>query len=176
MIVGLAGGPGAGKTTLAVALADALGLPVLSVDGYLRARPRRVVVDGRRIPDRNDPDNVDVPAVLRDLAATGDAVVEGHLVLALPALRERCDLRLWLDVPADVRLARKMLRQGAEPDPPALADFARRYLGHGRDRFERYVAPSSVHADAVVDGMLPLTAQLAAARAALTTRPDRTSR
>ena len=74
-ILGIAGEPGAGKSTIAAALAAQLGAPVLPMDGYHLSQERLVEL-GRR--DRmGAPDTFDVDAfalTLADLRVSGGPV------------------------------------------------------------------------------------------------------
>ena len=79
--------------------------------------------------------------------------------LVLPYLDEWVRWRAYLDLPADVRLARKTLRSLDEGRDPSAA--LRGYLERGRDAYERLVRPSRDDADLVIDATQPVEAQVA---------------
>src|SRR4051812_43290623 len=71
-VLGLSGAPGAGKTTLAAALATAYGVPVVPMDGF--HRPSSELVAMGRLDAKGAPDTFDAEgyaALLRRLQAGG---------------------------------------------------------------------------------------------------------
>jgi pantothenate kinase len=71
-VLGLSGAPGAGKTTLAIALAAAYGVPVVPMDGFHRTNSELVAMD--RLDAKGAPDTFDAEgyaALLRRLQAGG---------------------------------------------------------------------------------------------------------
>ncbi len=164
VLVTLTGGAGAGKTTLAGALAaSASGAPalVLHGDDYYFTTPERGVwaADGAGVPrlDVGDPRSVDVERLGRDAAAAFTeadvVVVEGLFARHLdpPVACPRLDV--FVDLPADLRLARKIQRKCLGEGFP-LDVLLRNYLDHRRDAHERHVEPLRHDCDIVVDGAL----------------------
>ncbi|CEK15208.1 uridine kinase [Chthonomonas calidirosea] len=172
VIVGIAGGSASGKTTLVQHLAQALaaGRPplhaeVIGMDRYFyRGAPGGPTFispsTGERLPDNNHPnsaDNARLIADLETLCASENApdviLVEGLMALYVPELRERFDLRLFVELDADLRALRRLLRdmQGGRgsTDPHWIATYYRECarVGHAA-----YVEPSRVHADLIVRG------------------------
>ncbi len=143
LVVGIAGGSASGKTTLALALADALrALPgcrptVLAADHYMYRDPARGPTfvspsTGAVRFNANHPDAVDWAKLLRDLdtqlqQVDGPNIVllEGLMVLHVPVVRVRLDLRLFVELDADERALRRLLRdmQGSRgiADPAGIA-------------------------------------------------------
>ena len=144
-LLGVAGGSGSGKTTVAERLAGLIG----GTDARAAA-PRRLLPrpqpparsrSGRRI-NYDHPDAFDWPLLLDHVRALQEGievqvpvydfatyqrlpdrltvaparivVVEGILVLYEPELRERFDLRVFVDTDADVRFIRRLERDVAE--------------------------------------------------------------
>jgi pantothenate kinase len=71
-VLGLSGAPGAGKTTLAIALAATYGVPVVPMDGFHRPNSELVAMD--RLEAKGAPDTFDAEgyaALLRRLQAGG---------------------------------------------------------------------------------------------------------
>ncbi|MGF1427176.1 hypothetical protein [Kitasatospora sp. LaBMicrA B282] len=167
MLLTLTGGAGAGKTTLAAALAATApaGPGTLGVlhgdDYYVTERDRGVwTADeaGRWRLDVGDPRSVDTERLAADagaaLAGAAVVVVEGlfaHLVAA-PAGRARFDV--FVDLPADLRLVRKIQRKCVRDGFP-LPVLLHNYLTHRRAAHERHVEPARDRSDLVVDGAPP---------------------
>ncbi|MEV6931832.1 AAA family ATPase [Dactylosporangium sp. NPDC051485] len=137
------GGPaGAGKTSVAEAVAKRVEAPVVS------------------LADSGDEDQhgADLSVLQSRLDVHEDAplvVVEGVFALAMPPIRWAARWTVYVDTPLDIALARHAL---SHPDPRAEL---RAYLDGGRDAHARHVAPGRQLADLVVDGSDPL-ADLAA--------------
>ena len=151
MILGIAGGSASGKSTLAKRLGEATGVAVLSMDSYYKPfeeLPEAVGKDGKLYKDHNCPEAFCTEKLLEDLKSIpGDVILEGLFILALPCLRERCDVKIFLDCPADVRILRRVKRNlGWGLSFEAISEV---YLALVRYRHEEYVAPSAVYADEV---------------------------
>lgn len=175
-IVGIAGGSASGKSTFAAALLQALveGEPPLraemvSMDRYFRSledgAPSFISpTSGELRLDRNAPDSADNARLVQDLLrrsqepdAPDVILVEGLMVLHVEAVRELLDLRLFIDLDADVRALRRMLRvRGRAPSEPLslerLASGINYYRESARVGHARYVGPSAAYADLIIRG------------------------
>src|SRR5262249_43375512 len=128
-VVGIAGGSASGKSTFTAALVGALTggesplrVETLGMDRYFyrgaEGGPTFVSPStGREMADNNHPDSADNARLVRDLearAAAEDApevlIVEGLMALHVPVIRERLDLRLFVELDADERALRRLLR------------------------------------------------------------------
>ena len=169
-VLALGGGAGAGKTTLASALVERVdGACVVHLDACYQSDPAVAPSlprfdGGGRVVDRSAPEAIDRERVVATLteelgAAPPLVVVEGMFALVLPYLDEWIRWRVYLDLPADVRLARKTLRSLDEGRDPSAA--LRGYLERGRDAHQRLVGPSREGADLVIDATQELEAQVA---------------
>lgn len=179
LIVGVAGGSGSGKTTIArriaVGLAPALVAHV-DMDAYYRNRTDLTLDERRRI-NWDHPDSLDVdlfvdqldalvrregvPKPVYDYAthlrkdepeqiAPADAViVDGILVLADERVRDRCDVKVFVDADADERLIRRLNRDVAERGRP-LDEIVDQYLTTVRPMHMQFVEPSKRYADVIV--------------------------
>ncbi|MFK7926659.1 MAG: uridine kinase [Myxococcota bacterium] len=87
------------------------------------------------------------------VAPTEYIVVEGILVLTSEALRGRAHHRVFVDAPADVRLARRLRRDVAERGRAPLGVLDQ-YLATVRPMHQAFVEPSRHYADVVLDGTL----------------------
>src|SRR4051812_8364441 len=143
-VLGIAGGSGSGKTTVAQALATQFGperVQVLVQDAYYRDR-RDLTFEERCRINYDHPDAFDEKLLvehvrsLRDkkpirrpvydyathartdsvvpIAPSTVIILEGILVLAMPGLRELCDLKIFIDADADVRFIRRLRRDTTE--------------------------------------------------------------
>ena len=76
-------------------------------------------------------------------------VVEGILVLWEPSLRERFDLKVFIDTDADIRLIRRLRRDVAERarTPDSIID---QYLATVRPAHEQFIEPSKRYADVIL--------------------------
>ncbi len=172
LLVGIAGGTASGKSRFAAALAQALaeGRPPLSAqiipsDHYFRnhdpAGPKVTLPSGEAYFDYNHPDAVDHARLAADLdrlsqgeGAPDVLIVEGLMILYAPLIRERLDLRLFIELEADERALRRLVRNLGQ-DPIDLekgrwiADY---YTVSARVGHIRYVEPSRVYADLILRG------------------------
>jgi uridine kinase len=78
----------------------------------------------------------------------------GIFALTLACVTDRARWRVYVDVPADLRLARKALRKIHEGRDPR--HVLRGYLEKGRAAHDRHVAPTREHANLVLDGTEPV--------------------
>src|SRR5687768_626622 len=144
IIVGVAGGSGSGKTTIARALASSFRaeqVQIVLMDSYYRDRRGLSLEEKARI-NYDHPDAFDEPLLVEQVRAlkAGRAVdqpvydftrhernaervtvqpsrviiIEGILVLALEPLRELLDLKLFVDTAGDLRVLRRLRRDVAE--------------------------------------------------------------
>ena len=187
-VLGLAGGSGAGKTTLVDGLTSRLRgeVSVLWFDEYyhdlMHLSPEQRAAVNFDHPDSLDQvllikhldgllagRSVDVP--IYDFAThtrTGRTrrveprpvvVVDGILVLAVPDLRSRLDLAVFVDAPAEVRLARRMYRDVRERGR-TTASVRAQFEATVAPMHEAFVDPSAEHADLRLDGTGDLNANL----------------
>src|SRR5258707_13555390 len=129
MIIGIAGGSGAGKSSFAEANVRELAVAkrplraeVLSTDQYVQQDKNRglkffSISTGEEQFDWNHPQTVDYARLLVDMDARLNAadaplviIVEGLMVLGIAEIRERLDLCLFIELDADERVLRRLLR------------------------------------------------------------------
>lgn len=180
-IVGIAGGSASGKSTFAAALQKALaeGQPPLTaelvnMDRYFlpaeAGAPTFVSPSsGELRVDRNRPDSADNARLVADVLARSQAedapdaiLIEGLMALYVPMIRELLDLRLFVDLEADVRALRRMLRgRGRNPNDPLtlerLVGGINYYRESARVGHNLYVQPSMEYADLIIRGDADLT-------------------
>jgi len=195
-VIGIAGGTGSGKSTIARAIIDAVeGHGVLiDIDSYY------LPLDGMPLAERDrvnfdHPDTIDFPllvAQLRQLQAGHPIekpvydftrhtraprtehvepreviVVEGILALASPELRELLDLRVFVDVPDEVRYGRRLTRDLTERGR-TTESVQWQYENTVRPMHAEFVEPCKALADVVLregpEGVAKRQALLARAR------------
>ena len=178
-LIGVAGGSNSGKTTIARRLEEMIGseeLSLIRLDAYyttMRDQPlevrasvnydhpdafdwdllddhleRLTVGESVKVPsydytiyDRTDEYEVVVPGKV--------IVVEGILVLWEPRLRERFDLKIFVDTPADLRIIRRLRRDVAERGR-TQESILEQYLTTVRPSHEQFIEPSKRYADVIV--------------------------
>ena len=178
-LIGVAGGSNSGKTTIAQRLADVVGdrqISLIKLDAYYVAMPDLTLAERAAMnydhPDAFDwelldehlaaltagtPVNVPVydfadynrTAAVTTVHATRVIVVEGILVLWEPRLRQRFDLKIFVDAPADLRLIRRLQRDVAERGrtPESIIE---QYLATVRPAHETFIEPSKRYADVII--------------------------
>lgn len=178
LIIGVAGGSGSGKTTVAQALLDALGddAVLIEQDAYYRDLSHLTLEERARV-NFDHPDSIDVPHMVEQLTclARGAAidkptydfarhtraaatvrvaprrviVVEGILIFAEPGLRELFDMKVFVDVADDVRFIRRLLRDVQERGR-TLESVIQQYLTTVRPMHLEFVEPSKRWADVII--------------------------
>lgn len=179
LIIGIAGGTGAGKTTIArTVVAELAGESVTLIehDHYYRDRGD-LDFDERTKVNYDHPDSLDneLLAAHLDALMAGEAVerpnydfvqhrrtdvttrleptrvivVEGILIFAEPALRDRFEVKIFVDTPSDIRLLRR-IRRDMERRGRSFDDVRRQYMKTVRPMHEAFVEPSRRYADVII--------------------------
>jgi uridine kinase len=165
LIIGIAGGTASGKSTLAGLLAEALSdlrVGVVRMDSYFKRGedvPTFFSPSRQRVmPDHNHPDTADLPKLCADvdaMRASGDydvLIIEGLMTLHDDAVRERCDLKVFVETDDDVRVVRRIKRTLERNPSASLEDIIGYYFESAHRGHHAHVAPSRRHADVVVFG------------------------
>jgi uridine kinase len=179
IVIGVAGGTGSGKTSFAMAVAARVGaekVALLSQDAYYhdpshlpfeeRARinydhPR--AYDGELLVSHLDSlkSGEPVPRLAYDFVSHARVVLEGSvaprpilllegiLILEDPRLRDRLDIKIFIDTDADVRLLRRLKRDTLER-ARTLESVTRQYLDTVRPMHLEFTEPSKRYADLIV--------------------------
>jgi len=179
VIIGLAGGSGSGKTTVTHRVRERFpdrSVELINHDSYYHdqadkdaeARARRnydhpqafetgLLVE--HLTQLRRGEAIEKPIYdytehrrAKDTAAVEPAdivFVEGILVLESAALRDLMDIRLFVDVEADERFIRRLLRDTGERGRTVGSVIAQ-YRGTVRPMHDRFVAPSRRHAHMII--------------------------
>ena len=126
---------------------------VINMDNYYdwSALKTTAPFTGVEYPDHNHPSAVDVQKILNDIStANADIIfVEGIFAFYFAELREKFDLKIYVDLQSDERLYRRMTRAEAyEPHEK----IAHRYLDTVRYRHDEFVEPTRWYADIILNG------------------------
>lgn len=179
IILGIAGGSGSGKTTVARSLVEIIGeerIAYLEHDNYYRDLSH-LSVEERSMVNFDHPDSFDTPLLIEHIKALKDAksvnkpvysytdhqrteevipveprpliIVEGILVLENAALRSLMDIKLFVDTEDDVRLVRRLRRDIAERGR-SLERVLGQYEATVRPMHLTFVLPSRRYADVIV--------------------------
>lgn len=179
LIIGVAGGTGSGKTTVAQKLSSALppnACAIIDHDAYYR--DRSALNDAERaLVNYDHPDALESELLaqhLRDLRERRAAnvpiydfvthtrrsetrtvqpcrviIVEGIMTLAEPAVRACLDIKIYVDTDADIRLMRRIHRD-MQDRGRSFESIREQYAKTVRPMHLQFVEPSKRHADLVI--------------------------
>lgn len=181
VLIGIAGGTGAGKTLVARSIAEELdheSVLVLEQDSYYRDL-RHIPLGERETRNYDHPDAFDRDLLRTHLAALLEGreievpiydrkthtrlpetrreapvrvvVLDGILILEDPAIRQLFDIKLFIDADPDVRFIRRLKRDLSERGR-TLDQVIRQYESTVRPMHQQYVEPSKQYADVVIPG------------------------
>lgn len=179
LVIGLAGGTGSGKTTVANVILDRVGaenIVFLPHDGYYKdlsqlPEAQRTTINFDH-PDSLDTDllvshlhsllegkPVDIPiydftthsrtSQTQHLLPREIILVEGILIFAEPKLLELFDVKIFVDTPADIRFIRRLQRDIQERGR-TVESVIQQYLSTVRPMHMEFVEPSKRHADVII--------------------------
>lgn len=178
LLIAVVGGSGSGKTTVARTIYDTMPMNAafIDMDAYYRDLSHLSYEERCRV-NFDHPDAFDLELMLEQLGElqAGRAirkpsydftrhtraaetveilpreviVVDGILLLADPRLRNRFDIKVFVDVDDDVRFIRRLQRDVSERGR-TMGDVIRQYLTTVRPMHLEFVEPSRRHADVII--------------------------
>jgi uridine kinase len=179
MVIGIAGGSGSGKSTIADRVLNAIGVDrvlLIEHDAYYCDRPELSAEQRAKI-NYDHPDSLETELLVLHIEALlagrkieqplydfsvharrpETVVVEprrviilaGILVLAEESLRELMDLKIYVDTDADLRLARRMDRDIRDRHRTPESVLDQ-YLASVRPMHLQFVEPSKRYADIII--------------------------
>jgi uridine kinase len=179
MIIGICGGTGSGKTTVAnriLARVSAGEVVFLQQDSYYRDLDQ-LPLDFRQKVNFDHPDAIDNDLLVRHLKAlkAGETVelplydfktharmnetrrmepkpiiiIEGILIFADPRLLKEMDIKVFVDTPDDIRFIRRLRRDVAERGR-TVESVIEQYLASVRPMHMQFVEPLKRKADVII--------------------------
>jgi uridine kinase len=179
LVVGIAGGTGSGKTTVARTITAALpseSVVMIEYDAYYRDRPDLALEDRGQLnydhPDALEADllvehlsalkagkRVDIPIYdfkthrrrteSRPIEPSPVVIVEGILVFVDPRIRERLDMKIFVDTDSDIRAFRR-IRRDMEQRGRTFESIRDQYYRTVRPMHLQFVEPSKRWADLII--------------------------
>jgi uridine kinase len=178
-IIGIAGGSGSGKSTVARNVAQALhaeSVAFIDMDAYYRNYAHLPLAERRKI-NWDHPDAFDWELLLDQLRrlAAGESiekpvydfvthvrsdrtavvpparvvVVDGILLFSDSRVRDLCDVKVFVDADADIRLIRRLRRDTTKRGRP-LEEVLDQYVTTVQPMHLQFVEPSKRYADVIV--------------------------
>ncbi len=179
IIIGVAGGTGSGKTTVSHAILDRVGherIAFIQHDSYYRDLSHLSYEERTRV-NFDHPDSLDndlliahldalcggspVPVPIYDFTRHNRrpeteqvhphpvVLVEGILIFAEKALRDRMDVKIYVDADADLRFIRRLQRDVTERSR-TVQSVIDQYLNTVRPMHLEFVEPSKRYADIII--------------------------
>jgi uridine kinase len=179
LIIGIAGGSGSGKSTVAANVADALSnlaVAFIDMDAYYR-NFTELSLDERRRLNWDHPDAFDYQLLTDHLARLAAretiekpvydfvshlrsddvirvepsdvVVIDGILLFVDEKVRDLCDVKVFVDADADIRLIRRIRRDMDARGRP-LNEIIEQYLSTVQPMHLQFVEPSKRYADIIV--------------------------
>lgn len=179
ILIGIAGGTGSGKTTLAEKIHRAFPHSILiSQDAYYKDLSH-LALDERACVNFDHPDSLEFSLLRKQLLTlkNGHAIeqptysfhvharqqktthidpapiiiVEGILLLAVPEVRDLFDIKIYVDTEDDIRILRRVERDMKERSRD-FASVKEQYLKTVKPMHDAFVEPSKKHADVIFPG------------------------
>lgn len=179
LIIGIAGGSGSGKTTVARRVAEALedaSVAFIDMDAYYR-NFTDLSAEERKHVNWDHPDAFDLDLFVSQLSALAEGrtiekpvydfvtharltdservapadviVIDGILLFVDRRLRDLCDVKIYVDADADIRLIRRIERDLGNRGRP-LEEILTQYLTTVRPMHLEFVEPSKRWADVIL--------------------------
>lgn len=178
VLIGIAGGTGSGKTTLAKRLKNTFGddVVLLCQDFYYNSFDS-LTYEERKLLNFDHPDAFDSKLLIEQLKQLKSfepierptysfveyrrlketvreepkrvIILEGILIFENPQLAELMDIKVFVDTDADIRFARRLMRdiheRGRNPD-----SVVNQYLNTVKPMHEAFIEPSKKKADVII--------------------------
>jgi uridine kinase len=174
MIIGICGGTGSGKTTIARKIVEAVGagnVILVEQDSYYR-NMSDMPLDTREKANFDHPDSIDsellvnhlrrlksglpvempvydFSAEVEHIAPKPVVIVEGILIFAEPRILELMDVKVFVDTPDDIRFIRRLQRDIRERGR-TMESVIEQYLLTVRPMHFEFIEGSKRHADVII--------------------------
>jgi uridine kinase len=179
IIIGIAGGTGSGKTTVANVILERVGaqhIAFLPHDAYYKDLSNLPLTQRSQI-NFDHPDSLDTPLLINHIQQlkrnlpidlpvydfknhnrTANTIrinplpvimVEGILIFAEPALRDLYDVKIFVDTDPDIRFIRRLQRDITERGR-TIESVIQQYISTVRPMHLEFVEPSKRYADVII--------------------------
>lgn len=179
IIIGVAGGTGSGKTTVAMSILEQVGrnrIALIQHDSYYYDAVNLPLEERARL-NFDHPNALETPLLVQHLQAlrNGEPVsipsydfrthtrmaqtrlvnpepvilVEGILIFSEPALRTLFDVKIFVDADSDIRFIRRLMRDMKDRGRP-LDSVVEQYMTTVRPMHMEFVEPSKRYADVII--------------------------
>ena len=179
ILIGITGGTGSGKTTVAEAIHSAFegnSITMIMQDSYYKDQSH-ITFEERLKTNYDHPHSIDMDHLIRDLKSlmSGQSIdmpvydfaehtrksetihivptdiirVEGILVLDDKNLRDLLDIKIYVDTDADIRILRRMQRDINERGR-SMESVINQYLNVVRPMHEQFTEPTKRYADIII--------------------------
>ena len=179
LVIGIAGGSGSGKTTVAETILNRVGadrIAFLQHDSYYKDLSGLPPTQHAAV-NFDHPDSLETELLIQHIVSLRDGkpvevpiydfstdsrtsqtftisphrvvIVEGILIFAEPALRELFDVKIFVDTDADLRFIRRLQRDITERGR-STESVIKQYLATVRPMHLEFVEPSKRYADVVI--------------------------
>ena len=178
LVLGIAGGTGSGKTTIAKKIVEAIGERAICIDhdAYYEDLAHLPFEDRQRV-NFDHPDALESSLLIQHLGELRAGrpiekpnydfrthvrteettridpapviLVEGILTLAIADLRAMFDIKVFVDTAADIRLMRR-IRRDLEQRGRSFSDVREQYYKTVRPMHLAFVEPSKQYADVII--------------------------
>jgi uridine kinase len=179
LVIGICGGTGSGKTTIAGRIISALppeSVLVLQQDHYYKDFPH-LPLERRAKQNFDHPDSFDTSLLIEHIGelkagraidrpvydftkharaantvrlnSSPAIILEGILIFENRALRELMDVKIFVDTDADLRFIRRLKRDIRERDR-TVESVVEQYLSTVRPMHNEFIEPSKRHADVII--------------------------
>lgn len=178
IVLGIAGGTGSGKTTLAKGIKKALGKDaVLLCHDYYYNKNADMPYEERCIQNYDHPGSLETDLLIEHVNELKEGraikrpvysfvthtrqeetievnpakviIIEGILLFENPALREVMDIKVYVDTDSDIRLSRRIKRDVNERGR-SLNSVLEQYVNIVKPMHEQFVEPNRKHADVII--------------------------
>lgn len=178
IVLGIAGGTGSGKTTLAKGIKNALGNDaILLCHDYYYNKNTDMAYEERCVLNYDHPESLETDLLIRhvrelrrgcaverpvysfvthtrleetiEVKPAKVIIIEGVLLFENPELRSIMDIKVYVDTDSDIRLTRRIKRDVNERGR-SLDSVLEQYVSTVKPMHEQFVEPSRKYADVII--------------------------